>query len=103
MHYVSDLEGRPDALREVRDGFCSDDIRKLRGAKDIGDGIDTVLAEARTRIVDELQRRGRVLISSESPLPEHLADLFHRPERVEHVDADLASVQALLRAELSRS
>ena len=50
VHYVSDLEGRPDALREVRDGFCSDDIRKLRGAKDIGDGIDTVLAEARTRI-----------------------------------------------------
>ena len=37
------------------------------------------------------------------PLPEHLADLFERPERVEHVDADLASVQALLRAELSRS
>ena len=31
------------------------------------------------------------------------ADLFERPERVEHVDADLASVQALLRAELSRS
>ncbi|MEZ5721334.1 MAG: hypothetical protein R3D59_06495 [Paracoccaceae bacterium] len=50
MHYVSDLAGRPDALREVRDGCCSDDIRKLRGAKDIGDGIDTVLAEARTRI-----------------------------------------------------
>lgn len=37
------------------------------------------------------------------PLPEHLADLFERPERVEHVEADLASVQALLRAELSRS
>jgi threonine synthase len=37
------------------------------------------------------------------PLPEHLADLFERPERVEHVGADLASVQALLRAELSRS
>ena len=50
VHYVSDLAGRPDALREVRDGCCSDDIRKLRGAKDIGDGIDTVLAEARTRI-----------------------------------------------------
>lgn len=25
------------------------------------------------------------------PLPEHLADLFERPERVEHVDAELAS------------
>ena len=32
----------------------------------------------------------------------NLADLFERPERVEHVDAELSSVQALLRAELSR-
>ena len=37
------------------------------------------------------------------PLPEHLADLFERPERVEHVDAELASVQALVRAEVSSS
>ena len=35
------------------------------------------------------------------PLPEHVADLFERAERVEHVDAELAAVQALVRAELT--
>lgn len=35
------------------------------------------------------------------PLPEHLADLFDRPERVEHVPADLAAVQAFVRAGLT--
>ncbi|MFN7148163.1 MAG: threonine synthase [Microthrixaceae bacterium] len=35
------------------------------------------------------------------PLPEHLADLYERPERIEHIPADLASVQALVRAGLA--
>ena len=35
-------------------------------------------------------------------LPDHLADLFDRPECVEHCDADLAAVEALVRAELRR-
>lgn len=35
------------------------------------------------------------------PLPQHLADLFDRPERIEHAPNDLAAVEALLRAELS--
>ena len=35
-------------------------------------------------------------------LPPRLADLFERPEDVEHCDADLAAVQALVRSELSR-
>ncbi|HKY13548.1 MAG TPA: threonine synthase [Microthrixaceae bacterium] len=31
------------------------------------------------------------------PLPDHLADLFDRPERIEHIAADLADVEALVR------
>ena len=37
------------------------------------------------------------------PLPAHLADLFERDERIEHVPGDLASVQRLVRDELSGS
>ena len=37
------------------------------------------------------------------PLPAHLADLYDRPERVEHVAADLDAVEALVRAELRRT
>lgn len=36
-------------------------------------------------------------------LPAHLADLFERPERVEHVPADLDAVESLLRARLTGS
>ncbi len=35
------------------------------------------------------------------PLPAHLADLFQRPERIETTDADLASVEALVRDRLA--
>jgi threonine synthase len=34
------------------------------------------------------------------PLPEHLADLFEREERIEHAPDDLEAVEALVRAEL---
>ena len=34
------------------------------------------------------------------PLPEHLADLFDRTERIEHAPNDLAAVESLVRAEL---
>jgi len=34
------------------------------------------------------------------PLPEHLADLFERTERIEHAPNDLAGVEALVRTEL---
>lgn len=36
------------------------------------------------------------------PLPPHLADLFDRPERIEHVLAELGAVQQLVRNELAR-
>ena len=32
------------------------------------------------------------------PLPDHLADLFDRPERIEHCADDLATVQDFVRA-----
>jgi threonine synthase len=35
------------------------------------------------------------------PLPEHLADLFERTERIERAEADLASVEALVRSGLA--
>ena len=35
------------------------------------------------------------------PLPEHLADLFDLPERIEHIAGDLDRVTALIRAELT--
>ena len=35
------------------------------------------------------------------PLPDHLADLFDRPERIEHVVGDLAKVEELVRSELA--
>lgn len=44
VKYVSDRAGKPDALIEVPEGCSFDDLRKLRGTKDIGEGIDTAIA-----------------------------------------------------------
>ncbi|WP_024350477.1 HsdM family class I SAM-dependent methyltransferase [Aurantimonas coralicida] len=44
VKYVSDRAGQQDALIEVPTGCSFDDIRKLRGTKDIGEGIDTAIA-----------------------------------------------------------
>lgn len=44
VKYVSDRAGQPDALIEVPAGCSFADIRKLRGNKDIGEGIDTAIA-----------------------------------------------------------
>lgn len=44
VKYVSDRAGQPDALIEVPKGCSFDDIRKLRGTKDIGEGIDKAIA-----------------------------------------------------------
>ncbi|MCW3783216.1 type I restriction-modification system subunit M [Defluviimonas salinarum] len=44
VKYVSDRAGRPDALIEVPNGCSFGDIRKLRGTKDIGEGIDKAIA-----------------------------------------------------------
>ena len=44
LKYVSDRAGQRDALIEVPEGCSFDDIRKLRGTKDIGEGIDTAIA-----------------------------------------------------------
>ncbi|TKD17656.1 SAM-dependent DNA methyltransferase [Rhodobacter capsulatus] len=44
VKYVSDRAGQPDALIEVPAGCAFEDIRKLRGTKDIGEGIDTAIA-----------------------------------------------------------
>ncbi|KUF11346.1 type I restriction-modification system subunit M [Pseudoponticoccus marisrubri] len=44
LKYVSDRAGQPDALIEVPGGCSFEDIRKLRGTKDIGEGIDMAIA-----------------------------------------------------------
>ena len=44
LKYVSDRAGQPDALIEVPAGCSFADIRKLRGTKDIGEGLDTAIA-----------------------------------------------------------
>ncbi|TQI75337.1 type I restriction enzyme M protein [Bosea sp. AK1] len=44
VKYVSDRSGQPDALIDVPEGCSFEDIRKLRGTKDIGEGIDTAIA-----------------------------------------------------------
>lgn len=44
LKYVSDRAGQTDALIEVPEGCSFRDIRKLRGTKDIGEGIDTAIA-----------------------------------------------------------
>lgn len=44
VKYVSDRAGQPEALIEVPPGCSFEDIRRLRGTKDIGEGIDTAIA-----------------------------------------------------------
>ncbi|WP_417679442.1 type I restriction-modification system subunit M N-terminal domain-containing protein [Roseibium sp.] len=44
VKYVSDRAGQADALIEVPDGCSFEDIKKLRGNKEIGEGIDTAIA-----------------------------------------------------------
>lgn len=44
LKYVSDRVGKPDALIEVPEGCSFEDIRKLRGTKDIGEKIDIAIA-----------------------------------------------------------
>ncbi|GHH00476.1 type I restriction-modification system subunit M [Pseudodonghicola xiamenensis] len=44
VKYVSDRVGKPDALIEVPEGCSFEDLKKLRGTKDIGEGIDTAIA-----------------------------------------------------------
>ena len=45
VKYVSDHAGQKDALIDVPEGCSFDDIRKLRGTKDIGEGIDVAIAK----------------------------------------------------------
>lgn len=49
VKYVSDCAGQPDALVEVPQGASFDDMKALRGSKDIGEGVDTIIA----RIAEE--------------------------------------------------
>ncbi|WP_272002866.1 type I restriction-modification system subunit M [Roseovarius sp. ZX-A-9] len=44
VKYVSDRAGQADALIEVPEGCSFEDIRSLRGTKEIGEGIDTAIA-----------------------------------------------------------
>ncbi|MGO7751140.1 N-6 DNA methylase [Rhizobium ruizarguesonis] len=44
VKYVSDRANQPDALIEVPKGCSFEDLRKLRGTKDIGEGIDKAIA-----------------------------------------------------------
>jgi type I restriction enzyme M protein len=49
VKYVSDRAGQPDALIEVPPGASFDDMKAMRGSKDIGEGMDTIIA----RIAEE--------------------------------------------------
>jgi len=44
VKYVSDRAGQADALINVPSGCSFEDIKALRGTKDIGEGIDTAIA-----------------------------------------------------------
>jgi len=44
VKYVSDRVGKADALIEVPQGCSFEDLKMLRGTKDIGEGIDTAIA-----------------------------------------------------------
>lgn len=45
VKYVSDRAGQKDALIDVPEGCSFEDIRKLRGTKDIGEGVDVAIAK----------------------------------------------------------
>ena len=49
VKFVSDRAGQPDALIEVPAGASFDDMKALRGSKEIGEGIDKIIA----RIAEE--------------------------------------------------
>jgi type I restriction enzyme M protein len=49
VKYVSDRAGQPDALIEVPVGASFSDMKALRGSKNIGEGMDTIIA----RIAEE--------------------------------------------------
>lgn len=49
VKYVSDRAGQPDALIDVPPGASFTDMKALRGSKDIGEGMDTIIA----RIAEE--------------------------------------------------
>ncbi|KAA0571575.1 SAM-dependent DNA methyltransferase [Azospirillum sp. B21] len=49
VKYVSDRAGQPDALIEVPPGASFSDMKALRGSKNIGEGMDTIIA----RIAEE--------------------------------------------------
>lgn len=49
VKYVSDRAGQADALIEVPPGASFSDMKKLRGSKDIGEGMDMIIA----RIAEE--------------------------------------------------
>lgn len=49
VKYFSDRAGQPDALIEVPPGASFDDMKALRGSKNIGEGMDTIIA----RIAEE--------------------------------------------------
>lgn len=49
VKYVSDRAGQPDALIEVPPGASFADMKALRGSKNIGEGMDTIIA----RIAEE--------------------------------------------------
>ena len=44
VKYVSDRAGQPDALIEVPPGSSFNDMKALRGSKNIGEGMDTIIA-----------------------------------------------------------
>lgn len=44
VKYVSDRAGQPDALIEVPPGASFADMKALRGSKNIGEGMDTIIA-----------------------------------------------------------
>lgn len=44
VKYVSDRAGQPDALIDVPDGASFADMKALRGSKDIGEGMDGIIA-----------------------------------------------------------
>ena len=54
VKYVSDRAGQPDALIEVPAGVSFDDMKALRGSKDIGEGMDKIIA----RIAEENELSG---------------------------------------------
>lgn len=45
VKYVSDRAGQPDALIEVPPGASFSDMKALRGSKNIGEGMDTIIAK----------------------------------------------------------